>query len=146
MRRELQTVSRQWRRPGGGTESWHTRSVGSNGAFAPQLLVNLVGPPLSRSQSDSADCLMALLPLRFLFFLYIIVFIYLFWAVLGLPCCIGFCLLVASRGYCLVALHGLLRAVASLVEHVFQGTQGSVAVALGLGSCAWLLGSRAQAQ
>ena len=42
--------------------------MGSNGAFAPQLLVNLVGPPLSRSQSDSADCLMALLPLRFLFF------------------------------------------------------------------------------
>ena len=119
--------------------------MGSNRAFAPQLLVNLVGPPLSRSQSDSADCLMALLPLRFLFFL-IIVFIYLFWAVLGLPCCIGFCLVVASRGCSPVALHGLLMAVASLVEHVFWGTQGSVGVALGLGSCAWLLGSRAQAQ
>jgi len=80
------------------------------------------------------------------FFFLIIVFIYLFWAVLGLPCCIGFCLVVASRGCSPVALHGLLMAVASLVEHVFWGTQGSVGVALGLGSCAWLLGSRAQAQ
>ena len=35
----------------------------------------------------------------------------------GLCCCMGFSLVVASRGYSLVAGHGLLIAVASLVEH-----------------------------
>ena len=46
---------------------------------------------------------------------------------------------MASWGSSLVAL-------ASLVEHVFQGTQGSVVAALGLSSCMRLLGSRVQAQ
>ena len=42
--------------------------------------------------------------------------------VLGLPCCVGFSLAVASGGYSLVAVHGLLIAVASLaVEHRLQG-------------------------
>ena len=36
-------------------------------------------------------------------------------AVLGLHCCMGFSLVVVSRGYSLVAMHGLLPAVASLV-------------------------------
>ena len=43
--------------------------------------------------------------------------IYLFLAVLGLRCCVGFSLIVGSRGYPLVAAHRLLIAVASLVEH-----------------------------
>ena len=44
----------------------------------------------------------------------IILFIYLFLAVLGLHCCSGFSLVVTSRGYSLVAVHGLLIVVASL--------------------------------
>ena len=45
-----------------------------------------------------------------------VIFIYLFLAVLGLHCCAGFSLVVASGGYPLVVAHGLL--VASLVlEH-----------------------------
>ena len=44
-------------------------------------------------------------------------FLYLFMVVLGLRCCIGFSLL-ASRDYFLVAVHGLLIPMASLVaEH-----------------------------
>ena len=35
-------------------------------------------------------------------------FIYLFWTVLGFCCCVGFSLFVASGGYSLVAVHGLL--------------------------------------
>ena len=42
-------------------------------------------------------------------------FIYLFLAVLGLCCCAGFSLVEKSGGYSLVAVHGLLIAVASLV-------------------------------
>ena len=39
-------------------------------------------------------------------------------AVLGLGCCVGFSLVVASGGYALVAERGLLNVVASLVaEH-----------------------------
>ena len=42
----------------------------------------------------------------------------LFLTVLGLCCCTDFALVVASRGYSLVAVHGLLIVVASLVaEH-----------------------------
>ena len=56
----------------------------------------------------------------FLFFfkgdIVFVIFIYLFLAVLGLHCCAGFSLVVASGGYPLVVAHGLL--VASLVlEH-----------------------------
>ena len=42
-------------------------------------------------------------------------FIYLFGAVLDLHCGAGFSLVVVSRGYSQVAVHGLLTAVASLV-------------------------------
>ena len=40
-------------------------------------------------------------------------FIYLFWAVLGLHCCMGFSLVSESVGYSLVAVCGLLIEVAS---------------------------------
>ena len=40
----------------------------------------------------------------------------LFLAVLGLHCCVGFSLAVVSCGHALLAVHGLLIAVASLVE------------------------------
>ena len=44
--------------------------------------------------------------------------IYLFLAVLGLCCCVGFSLVVVSGGYSLFVVHGLLIVVASLVaEH-----------------------------
>ena len=47
-----------------------------------------------------------------------ILFIYLFLAVLGLCCCAGFSLAAASRGYSLVVAQGLLIAVVSpVVEH-----------------------------
>ena len=36
-------------------------------------------------------------------------------AVLGLCCCVGLFLVALSSGYCLVVLHGLLIAMASLV-------------------------------
>ena len=50
------------------------------------------------------------------FFKFIFESIYL--AVLGLHCCSGFSLVVASRGYSLVAVLGLLIVVASLItEH-----------------------------
>ena len=46
------------------------------------------------------------------------VFIYVCLAVLGLRCWAGLSLVVASRSYSLVAMHGLLIAVASFVaEH-----------------------------
>ena len=41
--------------------------------------------------------------------------VYLFMALLGLHCCLGFSLVVESRGYSLVAVHGLLIAVTSVV-------------------------------
>ena len=45
-------------------------------------------------------------------------FIYLFLAVLGLHCCMGFSLVAVSRGYSVVAMHRLLTVLASLVsEH-----------------------------
>ena len=45
-----------------------------------------------------------------------ILFIYSFLALLGLLCCMGSSLVVASGGYSLVAVLGLLSAAASLVE------------------------------
>ena len=45
-----------------------------------------------------------------------IYFMYLLWAVLGLPCCESFSLVAASRSHALVAAGGLLLVVASLVE------------------------------
>ena len=50
--------------------------------------------------------------------------IYLFLAMLGLVCCDGFCLVVASRGYSLVVC-GILTGVTFLVaEHGFQSGEG----------------------
>ena len=63
---------------------------------------------------------------------------------LGVCCCPGFSLVAVSGGYSLVAVHGLLIAVASLVpEHGLSGAPSSVAATRGL-SRSWLLGSRAQ--
>ena len=64
---------------------------------------------------------------------YIILFTYLFLAVLGLCCCTGFSLVVASGGYSPVAVPGLLIVVASLVaEPGLSGSWASVVVAPGL--------------
>ena len=53
--------------------------------------------------------------------------------VLGLCCCMGFPLVVASRGYSPVTVHGLLIEVASLVvEQGLKAAQVSVIVAPGL--------------
>ena len=71
---------------------------------------------------------------------------------LGLHCCTGFSLAVASKGYALVAGQGLLIAVASFVaEHGLQGVQeqlwhvGSAAAVPGLYSTGlvalWRVGS-----
>jgi len=59
--------------------------------------------------------------LHCLFFKIFFFFIYLFSAALGLP---GFTLVVASRGYSLVVLYGLLIAMASLVEVWALGCAG----------------------
>lgn len=49
-------------------------------------------------------------------FLFIILFMYLLLVMLDLHCFASFSLVVASRGYSLVALHGLFIAMASLVS------------------------------
>ena len=51
----------------------------------------------------------------FLIYIFITVFIYLVLAVLGLPCCTGFSLVLESGGYSRVAVIGLHVVVASLV-------------------------------
>ena len=67
-------------------------------------------------------------------------FMYLFLAVLGLQCCMGFSPAVASyslvvASYSLVVVHGLRIVLASLVaEHRLQGMQASVVAARGLSS------------
>ena len=51
---------------------------------------------------------------------------------LDLCCCVWFSLIAGSWGYCLLLVHGLLIAVASLVvEHRLQGAWASVAVVHG---------------
>ena len=59
---------------------------------------------------------------KYLFFFYLL-------AILGLGCCVGFSLVVASGGYSLAAVHGLPIAVVSLVEHGLEGEQASVIAA-----------------
>ena len=55
---------------------------------------------------------------------------------LGDCCCLGFSLVVASRGYSLVAVHRLLTTVASLVEERgLEGTRASVVEAHGFSGC-----------
>ena len=62
----------------------------------------------------------------------------LFLAVLGLCCCTGFSLVVASGGYSPVAVPGLLIVVASLVaEPGLQGTPTSVAAVPGSRAQVW---------
>ena len=63
-------------------------------------------------------------------------FIYLFLAVPGLHCYIGFSLIATSRSYTLVVVHRLLIAVASLIaEHRLEGAWPSLAGARRLSSC-----------
>ena len=58
------------------------------------------------------------LPSLVTLFKIIILFIYLFLAILGLHCFVVFSLVAASSGYSLAVVHGLLIAVASLAaEH-----------------------------
>ena len=68
--------------------------------------------------------------LRFFFFYFCFYFTYL--AVLVPYCCVGSFLVVASRNYSLVTVHGLFMVVASLAKHRFQGVQASVVAAPGL--------------
>ena len=52
---------------------------------------------------------------------------------LGLPCCMGFSLVVESRSYSVVVGHRLLIVVASLAaEHRLSGTWASVVIFSGL--------------
>ena len=65
---------------------------------------------------------------------------------LGLHCCVGFSLVVVSKGYSVVVVHGLLIAVVSLVvEHGLWEARALLVAAHRLSSLQ-LLGSRAQAQ
>ena len=76
--------------------------------------------------------------------LFLIHFISLFTAVLDLCCCVGFSLVVASRGCWLIAACRLLSALASLVaEHGLRDTAASMVVVCGLRG---LLCSGAQVQ
>ena len=73
--------------------------------------------------------------LLFLFYcLLIFIWLYLFLAVLGLRCCKGFSLVMAIGGYSLVAVRGLLIAVASLIAEQGFWSTSSVLVARGLSS------------
>ena len=64
-----------------------------------------------------------------------IIFIHVFLAVLGLRCCWGFSLVVASRSYSLVAMHGILIEAASHCRAQVLDTRASVTGACGLCSC-----------
>ena len=67
------------------------------------------------------------------YFKYKYLFTYLLLAVLGLHCYVHFSLVLASRGYFLAVLHGLLIVLTSLaVEHRPQGTWALVVVVPGL--------------
>ena len=60
---------------------------------------------------------------------------YLFWLCWVFVAVHGLSLVVASRGYSLAAVCGLLIVVASLVEHGLQGVQTSVVAAHRLSCC-----------
>ena len=58
---------------------------------------------------------------------------YLFLAALGLCCCVGFSLVVVSRGYSIVVVRQLLILVASLVvEQGLKGARASVVASPGI--------------
>ena len=64
---------------------------------------------------------------RLFFFIYTILFVYFYFGCARLLWLSGFTLVVANGGYSLVAVRGLLFAVASLaVEHRLEGTWTSV--------------------
>ena len=65
---------------------------------------------------------------------------------LGLHCCVGFSLVVVSKGYSVVVVHGLLIAVVSLVVEYGLWEARALLVAAHRLSSLQLLGSRAQAQ
>lgn len=52
----------------------------------------------------------------FIFYFLLIIFIYLFWAVLGLCHHVSFSLVAGKPGLLFVAVHGLLAALAALAE------------------------------
>ena len=61
--------------------------------------------------------------------------VYLFLAVLGYHCSVGFSLVAARGSYCLVAVRGFVIAVAFFVmQHGLEAAQGSVVAAHGLSS------------
>ena len=67
--------------------------------------------------------------------LYLLIYLFIFDCT-GSSLLLGLFLVVASRGSTLVAVRGLLIALAFLaVEHTLQGTLNSLDVACGLGSC-----------
>ena len=68
---------------------------------------------------------------RLFFFLIIICFVYLVLAVLGLHCCAGFSLVVASGGYSPVAVSGFSLRWLLIVTHGLWGTQASAVAAHG---------------
>ena len=92
-------------------------------------------------------CILHLIVMQYKLFLVCLIYVlYLFWAVLGLRCCVRTFSSCVGRGLLSVAVRGLLTAVASLVaEHGLQvpGLQclwhsGSVVVGPGLScSAAW---------
>ena len=71
-------------------------------------------------------------------------FIYLFLTVLDLCCCMDFSLVAVSGGYSLVAMWGLLVAVASLVVEQGLGHVGSGAVTPRLLSTSLVVGAQAE--
>ena len=65
-----------------------------------------------------------------IFFFKLYFFLCLFFIVLGLPRCMGFCLVAANGGYSLVAVCRLLIAVdSSVAQHRLLGTWASLVVA-----------------
>ena len=75
----------------------------------------------NRSQRRAANAYMPTIHRYYLGILHLLLF--LFWAMLGLCCCMGVSLVVASGGYSLVVVGGLLIAVVSLVaEHRLWST------------------------
>ena len=71
----------------------------------------------------------------FNFFLMLYLFTYLFLAVLGLRCCIGFSPVAVSGGYSPLVVHGPLNVVASLVaEHRLWALWASAVGAHGFSS------------
>ena len=58
--------------------------------------------------------------------------LYIYLAMLGLHCCMGFPLIAVSRSHSLVVVHRLLTAVVSLVDYVLQGIQASIVVVHGV--------------